>query len=198
MRDEILKTFAAARGRAGRRAAARGREVERALRLRPHASTTPRRSPRRSRASCAIDRSYDTLNDALPRLRRRSRPRTCRPRRAKYFTDARLVVTTLSKEPLPEAIGAAAAARALRSRAAPARRRRLAAHRCRRPPLPQLDVKLLFDAGSAHDPQGKEGLAALAAVDDRRGRLAASCASTRSRRRSSRWRAASTRRSTRR
>ncbi len=37
--------------------------------------------------------------------------------------------------------------------------------------LPQLNIKLLFAAGSAHDPKGKEGLAALAAVDDRRGRL---------------------------
>ena len=30
--------------------------------------------------------------------------------------------------------------------------------------LPQLNVKLLFRAGSAHDPKGKEGLAALAAA----------------------------------
>src|SRR6185503_17105104 len=30
--------------------------------------------------------------------------------------------------------------------------------------LPQLNVKLLFRVGSAHDPKGKEGLAALAAA----------------------------------
>ena len=30
--------------------------------------------------------------------------------------------------------------------------------------LPQLNVKLLFSAGSAHDPAGKEGLAALTAA----------------------------------
>ena len=30
--------------------------------------------------------------------------------------------------------------------------------------LPQLDVKLLFTVGSAHDPAGKEGLAALTAA----------------------------------
>jgi zinc protease len=30
--------------------------------------------------------------------------------------------------------------------------------------LPQLNVKLLFTAGSAHDPAGKEGLAALTAA----------------------------------
>src|SRR5260221_1109 len=31
-------------------------------------------------------------------------------------------------------------------------------------PLPQLNVKLLFAVGSAHDPAGKEGLAALTAA----------------------------------
>ena len=29
---------------------------------------------------------------------------------------------------------------------------------------PQLNIKLLFNAGSAHDPAGKEGLAALTAA----------------------------------
>ena len=33
-----------------------------------------------------------------------------------------------------------------------------------RSPLPQIDIKLLFAVGSAHDPKGKEGLAALSAA----------------------------------
>ena len=80
------------------------------------------------------------------------------------FTDAGLVVTTLSHEPLPDAV------RRLPSLAAPAPIAASAAPRrgavelvLQSTPHAQLDVKLLFTAGSAYDPPGKEGLAALAA-----------------------------------
>ncbi|ACG72561.1 peptidase M16 domain protein [Anaeromyxobacter sp. K] len=78
----------------------------------------------------------------------------------RYFTDAGLVVTTLAKDPLPAAVKAQPALASLEPR----------------PPapagvpvtllpskLPVVTVKLVFPAGSAKDPKGKEGLAALAA-----------------------------------
>ena len=119
-----------------------------------------------------------------------------RPRRAKYFIDAGLIVTTLSNDPLPPAIekapslarslrhDAAAGARGargsrwlLRSPPAGARPGRSC---CRSPRLPQLNVKLLFTAGSAHDPAGKEGLAALTAAMVTERRLEGADASSRS------------------
>jgi zinc protease len=78
---------------------------------------------------------------------------------SKYFTDARLVQTTLSQGALPDAI---ATIPALASFAPPAAAP-LAGTIEQRSVLPQLNVKLLFKAGSAHDPKGKEGLAALSA-----------------------------------
>ena len=83
----------------------------------------------------------------------------------RYFTDERLVVTTLSKDALPAGVEKAPALASLAAAAAraagvagpvpvvavPSR-------------LPVVTMKLLFDAGSARDPKGKEGLAALAAA----------------------------------
>jgi zinc protease len=76
----------------------------------------------------------------------------------RYFTDARLVQTTLSHAALPEAVASVPALASF----APAAPAPLAALE-QRSVLPQLNVKLLFKAGSAHDPTGKEGLAALSA-----------------------------------
>lgn len=95
----------------------------------------------------------------------------------KYFTDNGLVVTTLGKDPLPSTIASLP-----RLDAVPFTRRDA---NDPAPPvvpplptsgaggsittvlqksvIPQLDVKLLFTAGSANDPVGKEGLAALTA-----------------------------------
>ena len=96
----------------------------------------------------------------------------------KYFVETRLVQTTLSKEPLPAAVdtipalaslvpaGATAAAGATPRDAGPVRAPGPVAALeplVLRSKLPQLSVKLLFAAGSAHDPKGKEGLAALSA-----------------------------------
>ena len=78
---------ACARSRCPRRARG-GREVERALRPRSAASTTPSASPPPSRASCATARSFDTLNDVLPRATTSLTPEDLQAAARKYFTDA--------------------------------------------------------------------------------------------------------------
>ena len=86
-------------------------------------------------------------------------PRDVREAARSVFTDASLVLTTLSHQSLPDAI------------AHPPSIERATARQRRKPldiltqasPHPSLDVKLMFGVGSAHDPEGKEGLAALAA-----------------------------------
>ena len=80
------------------------------------------------------------------------------------FTDAGLALTTLSSDPLDPAIGKAPplatfeAALAASAAAAPVPVVALPSR------LPQLTVKLLFEAGSARDPAGLEGLAAVSAA----------------------------------
>jgi len=115
-------------------------------------------------------RTYDavTADDILAAARR-------------YVVDAGLVQTTLAKDPLPEAIAAlptlasvavaapvplpaAASPAATKPPAAPAGGGVAFTPLVQRTKLPQLNVKLLFRAGSAYDPPGKEGLAALAAA----------------------------------
>ncbi len=79
-----------------------------------------------------------------------------------YLTDANLVVTTLSYEPPPAELADLPSIADMERAPAPA-----SAHAIPslvlRSPSELLRFKLLFDAGSAHDPGGKEGLAALAA-----------------------------------
>ncbi|WP_243337715.1 M16 family metallopeptidase [Anaeromyxobacter soli] len=85
----------------------------------------------------------------------------------RYFTDERLVVTTLSKDPLPAglertpALAAVEAAAPAQAGARPAAEVPVVAIPSK---LPVVTAKLLFEAGSAWDPQGKEGLAGLAAA----------------------------------
>jgi zinc protease len=106
------------------------------------------------------ERSYQTLNnlygvyDALT-------PADIQAAARKYFTDAGLVVTTLSKEELPAAVAALPSLASLAPSSAPAASLPVVALPSA---LTQLNVKLLFSTGSAHDPKGKEGLAALAAA----------------------------------
>jgi len=110
-----------------------------------------------------FSRSYQTLNkyyqtaDSLV-------PADLHNAAKKYFTDARLVVTTLSDKPMPPEM---AKSPVLSSFAAPNGKSSSEGAKpefiVKASPLPQLTVKLLFKAGSAHDPAGKEGLAALAA-----------------------------------
>jgi zinc protease len=130
-------------------------------------------------------RSYDTVNE-LFRTYDAVTPADVEAAAKKYFVDSGLVQTTLSHEPLPPATDeipalASLASPATASSAAPAPAPAAPASRpvaprmgagptvaleplVLRSRLPQLDVKLLFTVGSAHDPKGKEGLAALSAA----------------------------------
>ncbi len=106
-------------------------------------------------------RSFDTVNNYYKQLAALT-PADIQATSQKYFTDNSLVVTTLSKEALPQGIenlpmissmgadkssGTTASLRVIKQKSV----------------LPQLEVKLLFTAGSSSDPAGKEGLAQLAA-----------------------------------
>ena len=110
-----------------------------------------------------FNRSYDTLNRVF-QLYSDLTPEDLQAAAAKYATDARLVVTTLSHEALSAGIdelpgldsfGPAAelpsAAAAVPFTVLPSKN-------------PQLSIQLVFDVGSATDPEGKQGLAALAAA----------------------------------
>jgi zinc protease len=135
-------------------------------------------------AYTAYKRSYQTINNyyrTLDSLTFQDLTATAR----KYFTDRGLIVTTLSKESLPAAIekapllasfrpqdssGRAAAAKAesptapLAPASSPAGELDAAQVVVQKSASPLINIKLLFNAGSAHDPTGKEGLAALTAA----------------------------------
>ena len=110
-----------------------------------------------------FNRSYQTLNNYYQTVDSLI-PADLHNAAKKYFTDARLVVTTLSDKPMPPEM---AKAPTLSSFAAPNGKSSSEGARSefivKSSPLPQLTAKLLFRAGSAHDPGGKEGLAALTA-----------------------------------
>ena len=126
-------------------------------------------------------RSFDTINDVY-RTYDAVTPADLGAVAKKYFVEAGLVQTTLSKEPLSEAVLSIPSLASLTPKETPAA---AAEPPPAKPPavtavatgsaaglrplvqrskLPQLDVKLLFKVGSAHDPRGKEGLAELAAA----------------------------------
>ncbi|MEX5745988.1 M16 family metallopeptidase [Massilia sp. X63] len=113
-----------------------------------------------------FDRSYDTLNRYY-RVVDSLSPADLQAAARKYLVDDAMVVTTLSHEPLPAQLAslpklaALATAVAAPAAAAPAGRVDVLVQKSA---LPQIRFKLLFAAGSAHDPKGKEGLAALTAA----------------------------------
>ncbi len=80
-----------------------------------------------------------------------------------YLTDSNLVLTTLSKDPMPEAMATVAPLASYGVAGKPAPAGPDVTWIVQKSPLPRLEVKLMFAAGSAHDPAGKEGLAALTA-----------------------------------
>ena len=123
-------------------------------------------------------RSFETANNYYRTLDSLT-PADLQAAAKHYFVHNSLIVTTLSKDPLPKGIETLRAAQAAAPAAQPAaptpavtpiQVASAAAAGARIPlveqksPLPQLDVKLLFNVGSAHDPAGKEGLAALTAA----------------------------------
>ena len=125
-------------------------------------------------------RSFDSANNYRRQLDAVT-PADVQATARKYFTDAGMMVTTLSKEPLPAGIDrlpsldslkpvvafGSAAIRPVPATLPPAASvagTSLSRLVIQKSVVPQLDIKLLFTAGSAHDPAGKEGLAALTAA----------------------------------
>ena len=109
-----------------------------------------------------LRRSFGTLNGYY-RLMDSLTPADLRAAAKAYLTDANLVATTLSKDPMPAAMATLAP---LASYGAAARADEPGPDVpwiVQKTALPRVEVKLLFTAGSAHDPAGKEGLAALSA-----------------------------------
>jgi zinc protease len=105
-------------------------------------------------------RSFDTVNNYYRQLARIT-PKEIQDTAKKTFTDNGVIITTLSHGPLPAGIEAIPDL----SMASPAAERtsdlRVITQKS---VLPQVEVKLLFNAGSANDPAGKEGLAFLSAM----------------------------------
>ncbi len=106
-----------------------------------------------------FNRSYDTLNRYY-RVVDSLTPADLQAAARKYLVDESMVVTTLSHEALPAAVGTLPKLAELVPHAGDARFDVLV----QKSALPQIRFKLLFAAGSAHDPKGKEGLAALTAA----------------------------------
>ncbi len=130
----------------------------------------------------AYKRSYQTANNFYRTLDSLT-PGDLSAAAQKYFTDQGLIVATLSKDPLPPGIEQAPSLRSFRSagsaETAPGAPVSSASVPPARPPAPAtsnvpvvlqqspsplINFKLLFGVGSAHDPAGKEGLAALTAA----------------------------------
>jgi zinc protease len=104
-------------------------------------------------------RSYGTLNQ-YARLMDTLTPADLLAAGRKYLTDEGMIVTTLSNQALPEAIATLPKIAAFAPAAGDAKFDVLV----QKSALPQIRFKLLFNAGSAHDPAGKEGLATLTAM----------------------------------
>ena len=104
-----------------------------------------------------LERSFDTLNkfyqlyDALTPDDLLKAART-------YLTDQGMVVVTLSKEAMPDAIARTPSLASFQPKAAQGAEISLIVQKSA---LPQLNIKLSFNSGSASDPRGKEGLAQL-------------------------------------
>jgi zinc protease len=109
-------------------------------------------------------RSYQTVNTYYRTLESLT-PADLQAAARRSFIDAGLIVTTLSKAPLPAGIDRAPSLDSFQAQASPAHAgSREVPLVLQKSPLPQLNVKLLFAVGSAHDPAGKEGLASLTAA----------------------------------
>jgi zinc protease len=157
VRDEILKTFARSRTElvaAGRLQEAKSNARYSLIRSLDNTEDIADILARFIRHR----RSYDTVN-ALYRVYDGLTPEDLRAAAQKYFVDAGLVQTTLSHEPLTAALQKVPTLDALAPKA-PAGD---VATLVQKSVLPQLELKLLFSVGSAQDPAGKEGLAALTA-----------------------------------
>jgi zinc protease len=158
VRDEILRTFARARSLPPEAGALADQLA--------HARSALVRSLDSTEAVAAVvarfaafERSYATVNRLHRTLASLSPEDVLAAARA-YLTDERLVVTTLSHEPLPAGVGSPPPLGSF----APAPEGGELEVVTVASPLPVVTLKLLFQAGSARDPVGKEGLAAIAAA----------------------------------
>jgi zinc protease len=109
-----------------------------------------------------LGRSYATLNGYY-RLVDALTPEDLQAAAKMYLTDANLVVTTLSKDAMPEAMATIPRLARFGRPAKPGAPGPEVPWIVQKTALPRVEVKLLFTVGSAHDPAGKEGLAALTA-----------------------------------
>jgi zinc protease len=188
VRDEILKTIAQAKSSVVSQsqlseAKSNARySFTRSLDNTDRIASTLARFVRYSRSYNTINRAY-ALYDALT-------PADLKNAAQKYFTDAGMIVATVSNGALPAEISnlpkissfAVAAAAPGKTMSPPGKPKDTSpwmlptAHNganasalpmtsvvVQKTPLPQLRMKILFNVGSASDPAGKEGLAALSA-----------------------------------
>lgn len=178
VRDQILATVAAAREEAMPARQLAGARSHARYAFARTLDSTERIANVVSRYA-AYRRSYDTVNNYYRTLDSLT-PADVLSAARKHFTDTGMIVTTLSKEPLPAGIErlpalgsvkasaafvpAAAAPVGPVLRAAASAEPLLARVVRQKSVLPQINVKLLFTVGSAHDPAGREGLAALTAA----------------------------------
>jgi zinc protease len=161
VRDQILKAFAAA----GEEGVARQRLED----AKANARYAFARSLNNTETIASIlarfvrfRRSYDTLNNlygVYESLTREDLQNVART----YVTDANLVVTTLSQAAMPAEMTRLPKLASLLAPPAPAAAPDLPVL-VQRSPLPVVEFKLVFAAGSTHDPRGKEGLAAVTAA----------------------------------
>jgi zinc protease len=161
VRDEILKTFgqaAAAPPDARRLADAKSNARYGLARRFDNTETIAAIYARFVRYS----RSAGTLN-RLYRVVASLEPEDLQAVARKYFADAALVVTTVSKDPLPAGISVAPSLASFAPKSPGAAGSDEVRTLVVPSALPQIAVKFLFTTGSAHDPRGKEGLAALSA-----------------------------------
>lgn len=105
-------------------------------------------------------REYSTINEYYRRLAA-LRPEDLLAAARRYLTDEGLVVATLSQDALPPAMAQLPALQSLAQAAAPLP---ASAVLVQQSVLPQVHFRILFPAGSAYDPPGKEGLSALTAA----------------------------------
>ncbi|HEX7419947.1 MAG TPA: pitrilysin family protein [Thermoanaerobaculia bacterium] len=160
VRDEILKTYATLRNRqldSQRVSDAKSNSRYSFLRTLDNTNTIANVIGNYGQ----FERSYDTINKYYRALAAVT-PGEIQQTAQKYFTDNALVVTTLSKDPLPDAIARAPSVET--SRAEARGHTEDATIIKQKSVLPNVMVKLLFTTGSANDPAGKEGLAALSAA----------------------------------
>jgi zinc protease len=161
VRDEIMKVFAAARDKqldpqrvADAKSNARYSFVRRLDNTDAIAATVAR--------FAVFERSYDTVN-RLFRTLAEVTPQDIQDTARKYVTTNNLVVTTLSKDPLPESISQLPTIESFSAAAQGGQQVQIRFIE-QKSVVPNVMVKLLFTTGSANDPKGKEGLAEMAAA----------------------------------